>query len=81
MNVCEAESKLCLLSVCAACAAGVHAAQVPAGLHLSASRQDIPGPYLHRHSDRLLHHHVVHQEHRCHVHHLPAHGIYTSHAL
>jgi len=61
-------------SVCPASPACVYAGQVSAGLHLSAPRQDIPCPHFHRHSDCLLNHHVVHQEYRVHVHHIPAHG-------
>jgi len=63
-----------MCAVCATRAAAVHAGQVSAGLRLPAPRQDIPCPHLHWRPDHLLHHHVVHQEHLRHFHHIPAHG-------
>jgi len=62
------------LLVCPARSDSVHAGQVPAWLRVPASRQDIPRSHLHRHPDRVLSHHVVHQEHPGHIHHISAHG-------
>lgn len=59
-------------------AAAADADQVPAGLHLPASRAHVTCPLLHARSDHLLGRHVGCQEHQRHQHRLPAHGVYLA---
>ena len=61
--------------VCGSNAAAADAHQVPAGLHLPASRADVTCPLLHSDTDHLLGSHVGHQERQGDQHRFPAHGM------
>ena len=65
-------------------ATAADADQVPAGLHLPASRADVTCPLLYSHTDYLFSGHVGHQECQGDKHRFPSHGIATlieSHSL
>ena len=53
------------------------AAQVPARLHLPASRAANALPHLHGHPDHVSGHPLGHQDHQEHLHRLPSHGQCT----
>jgi len=62
-------------AACPACTDHVHAAQIPAGLHVPAPRATATCSSLHSHSDRLSHWSLGHKNYQRDLNHISSHGL------